>query len=377
MQSVEAAGTALGLQPMELLHAGPPLRDPCSPPPVLMSSAVVTSLHEGWAIDAEQAEAMVRAGKITFAPAQASGCVVPLAFVVSASTPLFVVGDDRGLRMHAPVSTVRGSDTRMGYRDAGLAARLLLRDQRIAPAWNDTLAHHGPLPLLPLAARGLKEGDDLHSRTAAANAALSAWLREQSRGELADDIEATPLFFLTLWMAACALMLRAVESGDQPSLVTRAGGNGERFAIALAGTPERWTCVDAIAPAGRILGNVAGDAVLCGAIGDSAVIDMLGCGGMALAGATEPIQAFAGFLPEGYETFPSHLLCGHHPGLERLVALDAKRVVEHEKAPLVALAMLTADGHGGFAGRGLYRPPVSLFMKALESAQKGSENHLV
>lgn len=367
LRCVETAGAALGLRPRELLHAGPPLFDPRRPPPVLLSSAVVTTLHEGWAQDAQQAEAMVRAGEITLAPAQPRGCVVPLAFVVAAGTPLFVIDDGLGLRMHAPVSSVRGSDTRMGHRDAGLGVRLSLRDQRIAPAWSEALASHGSLPLLPLAAQGLQDGDDLHSRTAAANAALSAWLRRHGHGQLADDIEATPLFFLTLWMAACALMLRSAEGGDQPALVTRAGGNGERFGIALAGAPESWTCIEAAPPAGRLLATVPAGSALCGAIGDSAVIDMLGCGGMALGGAPEPAQAFARLLPAGYQTLPDRLLHGFHPKLGRRVALDAGHVVEEGESPLVALAMLAADGLGGFAGRGLYRPAVALFRQALET----------
>lgn len=364
--AVRTAGAALDLLPHELLHAGPPLGDPCRPPPVLLSSAVVTALHEGWATDAAQVESMVNRGEIRLSPAQSRACVVPLAGLVSCSTPLFVVGDGHGLVVHAPVSTVRGADTRMGNRDTGLASRLQLRDQQVAPAWQTALLGHGPLALLPLAAVGLAQGDDLHSRTTAANLGLAGWLRQHASGDLAAEIEATPLFFLTLWMAACALMLRSGEHHDPMSLVTRAGGNGEQFGIALAGQPDRWTCVAAAAPAGRLLGHVPEGTALCGAVGDSAVIDMLGCGGMALADAAEPLQAFAGFLPDDHANLASRLLGAHHPQLGRRVGLDARQVVEHGAAPLIALAMLAADGRTGFAGRGLYRPPVGLFKAAID-----------
>lgn len=362
---VVPAGQALRLSPMELLHAGPPLRDPRHPPPVLLSSAVVTCVHEGWARSADEAEHLVLGGEVKLSPAQSRGCVVPLACVVSAGTPLFAVGDGHGSIVHAPVSAVRGTDTRMGSRDAGLAHRLSARDRCLAPAWQAVLAAHGPLDLLPLAARGLAGGDDLHARTAAANAALVVWLRQQGVGELADDVQATPLFFLTLWMAACALMLRAAEGGEQPSLVTRAGGNGEHFGIALAGAPSAWVCVDATPPSGRRLAAALQDQALCGAIGDSAVVDMLGCGGQALGGAPEPLQAFEGVLPEDHADLADRLLCGFHPLLGRRVALDARRVVAQQAAPLVALAMLAADGRSGLAGRGLYRPPIALFERAL------------
>lgn len=362
---VAPASQALGLMPMELLHAGPPLRDPRRPPPVLMSSAVLTCIHEGWAHNADEAESLVLGGRVTLSPAQSRGCVVPLACVVSARTPLFEVGDPHGLSMHAPVSAVRGTDTRMGHRDPGVLERLSARDQRIAPAWQALLSARGPLELLPLAARGLAEGDDLHSRTAAANAALVSWLRQQGADKLGDDVAATPLFFLTLWMAASALMLRAAEGGELPSLVTRAGGNGEHFGIGLAGDPQTWICVDAAAPCGRRLAAAPPDTTVCGAIGDSAVIDMLGCGGQALAGAPEPLRAFDGFLPADYADLADRLLSGWHPRLGRPVGLDAQRVTAHQAAPLIALAMLAADGAGGLVGRGLYRPPVALFQHTL------------
>jgi hypothetical protein len=366
LTAVRAAGDALGLGARELLHAGPPLRDPLRPPPVLLSSAVVAILHEGWARSEHEAEAMVANGEVTLGPAQPRGCVTPLAAVISPGTPLFQVEAD-GQRMHAPVSAVRGPDTRMGWRDAGLPERLLARDRYVAPAWDHVLSGHGPVPLLPAAAHGLRHGDDLHSRTTAANTLLARSLREQGATELAADLEATPLFFLTLWMAASALMLRVAEGGDRPALVTRAGGNGESFGIALAGAPQDWICTEAAPPQGK---RMAGreSAAGCGAIGDSAVIDMLGCGGLALAAAPEPLQALAGHLPQDHASFAQRLLCVHHEALGRPVGLDAAKVVVQRCPPLVALAMLAADGRTGFIGRGVYRPPLALFERSVAAA---------
>lgn len=360
---VKSAAEALALGARELLHSGPPLRDARRPPAVLLSSAVVTILHEGWAGNANQAEAMVAAGEVTLAPAQPRGCVTPLACIVAPGTPLFEV-EAGGRRICAPVSAVRGPDTRMGSRDPALAQRLHVRDRRVAPAFHRLLAAHGLLPLLPLAAHGLASGDDLHSRTTAANGELAGWVRGHGEAELAGDLDATPLFFLTLWMAASACMLRAAEGNGVTTLVTRAGGNGEQFAIALAGAPDRWICAEGSAPSGNRLGGREAVAV-CAAIGDSAVIDMLGCGGLALAHAAEPLQAFEGHVPEAHASLAGQLLSVRHPLLDRPLWLDAARVVEHGVTPLIALAMLAADGRTGFVGRGLYRPPLSLFERAV------------
>ncbi len=362
---VATAGEALGLAPRTLLHAGPPLRDPRQPPPVLLSSAVMTCLHEAWASGEDEAEALLRGGAVTLAPAQPRGCVVPLAFTVAAATPLFEVDAGNGAVVYAPVSAVRGTDTRMGHRDPAVLERLRRRDTDTAPRWQRLLAAHGPLDLLPLASAGLADGDDLHSRCAAANTALAAWVHARGDDALAADLAATPLFFLTLWMAASAALLLSTESAGAPCWVTRAGGNGESFGIALAAAPSRWTCVDATPPTGPRLASLPASAAVCGAIGDSAVIDFLGCGGMALAGAPEPLQAFEGWLPADHAGLAGRLLGAHHAGLGRAVVVDARRVVAQAAAPLVALAMLCADGRSGFAGRGLYRPPLALFDRAI------------
>lgn len=371
---IASAAQALGLQRHELLHAGPPLYDPRRPPRVLVSSIVMTCLHEGWAASEAEAEALIRDGVLRLSPAQDLGCVTPLAAVVSAGTPLFVVRDLAGgdRRLHAPVATVRGPDTRMGARDAGLLARLQHRDQVLVPALQALLAAHGPVDLWPLVAKGLAGGDDLHSRTTVANEALVQVLRRlPAAGDettaVLGDVGANPLFFLTLWMAACALLLRAAEGGGLPGLVTRAGGNGETFAIALAGRPGHWTGCDATGLDGPRLPGKPAEAAVSGAIGDSAVIDLLGLGGQHLQHAPEPFSVFKPYLPAGAEIGVQRLLLAPHPGLPGAwpVGIDAARVVALQQAPLVVLAMIAADGAGGMLGRGVYRPPLALFERAL------------
>jgi len=368
LQGVATAGAALGLRPHELLHAGPPLRDPRRPPRALASSIVMTCLHEGWARDETEAEAMLRDGVLTLSPAQEHRCVTPLAAIVSPGMPLFEVGDAAGgLPVFAPVSTVGGVDTRMGACDPALLPRLKRRDAELAPALREAVERQRPLALWPLAAAGLAAGDDLHSRTAGANTALVAAMKLRGIGTWADEIAANPLFFLTLWMAASALILRAAEGSDLPGLVTRAGGNGEQFAIALAGRPELWVSCDAEPPQGTLMASIPPGTAVAGAIGDSAVIDMLGFGGQRLAQAPEPLGVFRDHLPADHATQARCLLSAPQPLLADAwpLGLDAARVVQHRSAPWVMLAMLADDGAAGFVGRGIYRPPVSLFERAL------------
>ena len=369
---VEVARDALGLRERELLHAGPAFTDSRHPPAAIASSVVMTCLHEGWARDEAEAESLLHAGALTLVPAQSRNCVTPLACIVSPSTPLFLVRDAGGVgpTVHAPVSVVRGADTRMGTRDGGLISRLQDRDRVTAPSWEVLLQRTGPLDLWSPAVQGLGLGDDLHSRTAAANEALAASIRERGDPDLAAAVTATPLFFLTLWMAACACILRAAEGRDMPTLVTRAGGNGERFAIALAGAPERWIDCVATPPRGPFIPSAPPNAGVLGAVGDSAVIDMLGLGGQRIAHAPEPFELVRSQLELDHDERARRLLLAEHPALPQRwpIGVDAKRVLSQSCVPFVMLAMVAADGRTGFLGRGGYRPPLELFEEAVRGA---------
>lgn len=108
----------------------------------------MTCLHEGWAADEPAADALLRSGRLRLSPPQGRGCVTPLAAVVSSGTPPFEVHDaGSGVSTHAPVSTVRGADTRMGHRDPALLERLRKRDAELAPALRAWLCDRGPIDL--------------------------------------------------------------------------------------------------------------------------------------------------------------------------------------------------------------------------------------
>lgn len=349
-EGVAIARDALALAPHELLHAGPPLADPTRPPLPLRSAVVMTALHEGWAASAAEAEAMLAAGTLKLSPAQPRGCVTPLASVVSGGTPLFAVGCGAA-PVWAPVSPLGGPDTRMGHREPAILQRLADRDARVAPALARWLAARGPLPLWPLAVAGLDGGDDLHSRTAASNAAFADRL---SLPLLDEGLRATPLFFLTLWMAACAALLRTLEGGDRPRMVTRAGANGECFGIATAGAPERWHTVAAEPPQGWRLPTMPAPIPVCPAIGDSAVIDLLGFGGQRLPWSPEPWSVLGPHIAGDAEAISTALREWPHPDLPSrwAIGVDATRLSAGSSA-LVCLAMIAADGESGLVGRGV------------------------
>ncbi|MDB5729331.1 MAG: hypothetical protein JWQ00_2536, partial [Noviherbaspirillum sp.] len=280
--AVRNAGDALSLPSFTLLHAGPPLQNPRRPCPPLLSSAVLCCLYEGWASDEAQAEALIASGRVALRPAQQYGVVTPLAAMISPRTSLVEIADleapEQGGRAWSLLGSGAGPQIRFGSRDAAILPRMRWRDTTLAAGLARALAG-APIELNEPAALGLAGGDDLHARTSAANAALcerlAARLAGQHAGsEIAAMLAGTPLFFLTLWMAACHLMLnKAADGGTDAAstLVVALAGNGESVGIRLAGQPSLWFTAVAQPPAAPRL-NPMQRACASPMVGDSGAI---------------------------------------------------------------------------------------------------------
>jgi hypothetical protein len=368
---IRPARDAVGLPERTLLHAGPPFRDPSRPSAPVLSSAILCCLHEGWASSEEDAQQLIAKRQVELAPAQSLGVVTPLAAVISPRTSLVEVADarDPAHRAWSLLGSGAGPQLRFGTRNRAVLERLKWRDEVLAPALAAKLKQR-PIELIPLARHGLDKGDDLHARTTGASAALREQLAAHAVDPSVDEMLAqTPLFFLTLWMAACHLMMSAAaHSADSATtLVIALAGNGDEVGIRVAGRPSTWFSMPADAPEGpRIDPSVK--ALAAGLTGDSGVIDAAGFGAQALMLAPEPAGAFAPWLPAGWEMDQARLYAGAHPAFDRLhCGLDAARVVAEQLAPLAAIAMIGADGRTGLLGRGLYAAPVDLFATAIEA----------
>jgi uncharacterized protein DUF1116 len=242
--------------------------------------------------------------------------------------------------------------TRLGVRGDGIVAHHRWLDGALADWLSRALAD--PIPLWSVLGRSLQLGDDAHSRTPEGSRLLALELgrRRTAPDEVAAFLREAPAFALNLWMAAAAAALAAAEEAGEGDVVTRAGGNGVDFGIRLSGG-RRWVTVPATAPKGEIEAQHAGRRAL-GAIGDSAVVDLFGLGGMTLPQA------------------PDGLLVARAPHLSgRRVALSARAVVEQERSPIVVLGMIDAAGEAGRIGGGRYQPPVELFREAMAAAAAG------
>lgn len=371
---IETAGTALGLPGEILLHAGPPYGNISLIPAPVLNSACLAAMLAGIRDTPEAARAAILAGDIRLEPAQAWGVVTPLAMVVNRSTPLQLVTDaaGSGARAHAPINDGNFHPSRVGL--SGDEVFQQLRWMSVAVADRLDVALREPIELLPLAVEGLEQGDDCHGLTAAASTALVANLHRRLPLEIGDAVtdflHHSSGLFLNLWMAASKCMMQAGAGVPGSSFVTAAGGNGVETGIQIAGLAGQWFTIAADPPAGAVSG--AGMQERClGAIGDSAVVELMGLGAMALKVSAEQRRILGPHLPPDYAARVERLTAARHPafaGLGLRLGMTARRVAGLGAGPVIGLGILDRLGQTGRLGAGIYDMPPAPFRAALAAS---------
>jgi hypothetical protein len=274
--------------------------------------------------------------------------------------------NDPAKRFYTPLNEGQTQALRLGKRDPAILDHL--RWLNGAGAKEIAGALREPIALLPIADRALKDGDDCHGRTLSASAQVAELFAARSAPTATlDFMRASPAFFLNLWMAATGLMMRAADGLAGSSFVCAAAGNGTEFGIQVAGLPGRWFTAPATPPQGPIDAAAAGASGV-GAIGDSAVVDAFGLGGMAMSFAPAVRANLANHLPADAADRPQRLLAQPHPRLPlsgARVALTARRVAAAGVTPLVTLGIIDRAGQRGRIGGGIYEAPHSVFTAAI------------
>ena len=342
-----------GITGRMVLHAGPRHELGQIPAPVRNSIAMV-ALRERWATSPEAALALLEAGEITLSPAQDFDVFIPLAGAAGPSTLLIEVTDRNGTgKAYSPLNEGMTLCTRLGIAHPDLPEHLKWLDKTLGPwLWNRLGA--GALDLFPILRAALAAGDDCHSRTMAGSAELVSALIAR---RLHDDpsvqafLEAAPAFALNVWMAMCGLIAGAAMGVPGSTLVTRAGGNGRLFGHQLAGEPRHWHTAPAPAIRGTVDTKFQG-AVPLGALGDSALVDLMGLGGQALATAPAVVDALRPHLPGDAPTRGAAFQHGQLDGFGRSASTDAAKVQAADRGPLILLGMIDAEGLRGRIGGG-------------------------
>lgn len=385
---VQPAREAVGLNDYTLLHAGPPIDwgRMCAP----MRGAVVANiLFEGWAASPEDALLLAGSGRIAFEPCHSRNAVGPMTGVISPSQPLIVVRDaTSGLLAYSYIGEPAGPQVRMGsFAPENIQRQGWIRDV-LAPAFRETLRQTGPIDLGQMMAQALSMGDEMHMRNAAGSALLvralagplAASVRDRAALEaiLRYMTESNEQFFLTWAMASAKSATRAIENLPGCTLVSAMARNGVDFGLRVAGLGDRWFTAPASVVEGSFFPGFS-QADANPDIGDSAIMETYGLGGMAMAGSP-PVLRIVGAQSFGHALEATRRMGEICAGESAKFALgpmdwqgsptgiDIRRVVETGIVP----AINTAIAHRGFGvgrmiGAGICAPPIEPFVEAVQA----------
>lgn len=361
-----------------LLHSGPPIEweRVCDPQRRALLAAAV---FEGWGTREEAAEQLAR-GEITLAPGNEHSHVGPMTGVCSPSMPVWVV-EDGERRAFSTLNEGSGRTLWFGVGDDESVERLKFFRDDLGPRLAKMLEHRGPIDIFGLAAQGLNMGDELHMRSQATGNLL---LRDLAGAiavvggeEAANFIAGNHHFFLNLTMAAAKCASMALDDVHGSSVISLISRNGVDVGVQLAGMPGRWFISEA-AEVGECLlreGNTAADAARD--IGDSAVIECIGLGGMAVATAPAVAAFFGGDSTSALRRteLMGQICAGRserfklslRDGIATPVGIDARMVVELDVTPQITTGVLHATAGVGQIGAGVAHQPVEPFRKAISA----------
>ncbi len=383
--AVETARDALGLSDRVILHSGPPIGwdRMCGPQRRSVLGAI---RFEGWADDLEEAGALVTTGAVRLSPNHRYGAVGPMTGVVSPSMPLLVARNEAfGNRAYSTFNEGRGDTLWFGVCERTTLDRLAWIREVMAPSLSCGLQAGGPISVFDFVAEGLQMGDECHARHAAttsllmkrfAPAMLDGGATASDVAEILRFADRNNHFFLNFTMAAVKATMDAAHGIPCSTIVTAMSRNGVDFMIRVGGLGDRWVVApvrpmdEAVYYTGFGVEDAAGD------IGDSAIIETCGIGGMAIASAPTLAPFVGGSVAaEAGAIRDLALITVARHGRFRMppmddektpLGIDLTRVVETRVVPFITTGVLhETDPTVGQIGTGIARAPVEVFDRAL------------
>jgi hypothetical protein len=382
---LERAGDVIpGMKPNVLLHAGPPIQweRMCGP----MRGAVIGALlYERQAASVKEAGRLAASGAIRFSPCHEHATVGPMAGVVSASMPVFVVKNAAfGNRAYSTLNEGLGKVLRYGAYGDAVVARLRWMETTLFPALKRAVAERGRIDLKNIIAQALHMGDEVHNRNRAATsifyrtiapAVVKTCSNPATAAEVLEFINHNDHFFLNLSMAASKATLDAARGIRGSSIAVVMSRNGTDFGVQLAGTGDQWFMGPAEVPDALYFpGYTKADANPD--IGDSAITETNGLGGFAIAAAPAIVQFVGGSSEDAvrrtllmYEITAAENNAYQIPGLNfrgTPTGIDVLRVIERNILPFIDTGVAHKRAGVGQIGAGVLNAPMIPFQRAYE-----------
>ncbi len=380
-----ASDVVPGMHNKLVLHAGPPVAWQNMAGP-LRGAVIGGLLYEGLAGDAAEAEELAASGEITFDPCHHHDAVGPMAGVVTASMPVWIVENRSfGNRAYCTLNEGLGKVLRYGAYSQEVIHRLKWMAAELAPVLQAALKRRGPIDMKNIIAQVLQMGDEGHNRNRAGTSLMIRELAphlvmlEEPKEKLARVLtfmHENDHFFLNLTMPSCKSTIDPARDIEASSLIVAMARNGTEFGIQISGLGDRWFTGPAAVVDGLYLpGFSAADAARD--IGDSVITETVGIGGFAMA-AAPAIVKFVGATPQDAMTFTRRMydITVAENDTYQIPAMDFRgtptgidlfKIVETGTLPAINTGIAHKDPGVGMVGAGLVKPPESCFTRAFEA----------
>ncbi len=372
-----------GMHSHLVLHAGPPV--PWERMCGSMRGGVIGGLLlEGLASTREDAEQLASSGRIEFSPCHHHASVGPMAGIMTASMPVWVL-ENRTFGNHAycTLNEGLGKVLRYGAFSDEVLARLRWMRDELGPAIDGALRARGPLDLRSIVAQALQMGDEGHNRNRAGTSLVlralgpvlvEADLPREAVARILRFLDGNDHFFLNLTMPACKSAVDPIADIEFSTVISTMSRNGTDFGLRLASLPDRWFTAESSMVEGLYLpGYSSQDAGRD--IGDSVITETAGIGGFAMAAAPAIVRFVGGsasdairFTRQMYEITVAEHSAYQIPALDfrgTPTGIDVVRVVESGILPVINTGIAHKEPGIGMVGAGLVKPPVGCFRQAL------------
>lgn len=367
-----------------LLHAGPPIKWENMTEP-MQGSCVGAVIFEGWASNETQARDILSTGQIEFCPCHHVNAVGPMGGITSAHMPmLVVVNKTDGNYAYCTMNEGIGAVLRFGAYDGPVIERLRWMRDVLGPVLSTVLRDiEGGLNINVLVTKAIAMGDEFHQRNIAASLCflkeiaprlVLADVTDEQRREVMRFLADTDQFFLNIMMAAAKSVMDAARTIKAGTIVTAMTRNGENFGVRISGMGDEWFTAPVNTPDGLYFtGFSSADA--CPDMGDSAITETFGVGGMAMI-AAPAVTRFVGSGGFGDALDTSNemmrICIARNPGFPVptwdfqgiCLGIDARKVVATRITPVINTGIAHREAGVGQIGAGTVHPPVECFDKA-------------
>lgn len=368
-----------------ILHAGPPIKwENMSGP---LKGAVIGGLiYEGLAKDETEAAKLAASGEIKFDSCHHHQTVGPMAGVVTASMPVWIIQNKAfGNYAYCTLNEGLGKVLRYGAFSEEVITRLKWMEETLAPVLKAAMALRGEIDLKSMIAQVVQMGDEGHNRN---KAGTSLFIREiapyvvltdfsnEAKSEVLKFMHSNDHFFLNLTMPAAKSTMDPVGNIPHSTVIYTMARNGTEFGIRVSGLGDRWFTAPAEIIDGLFFpGYTKEDANPD--IGDSVITETSGIGGFAMATAPAIVQ-FVGGTPQDAINFTTSMyeITEQENDAYKMptmnfrgtpTGIELQKVIETQILPIINTGIAHKDPGVGQVGAGLVRPPMKCFEDALEA----------